>query len=149
MSFASVLDFGLSFYNVNQINWLVLECEAISMDIGICFKKLALIHDLKIWIESKEKFISTSSLTDNCLTFSLLRGTSPGHKVKTAQKILALIIATLLVKRFVISEMLIILILTNKCCFKILGGNMHVTLIHCCIKYTKNSMAYLFLLISL
>lgn len=47
MSFASVLDFGLSFYNVNQINWLVLECEAISMDIGICFKKLALIHDLK------------------------------------------------------------------------------------------------------
>lgn len=149
MSFASVLDFGLSFYNVNQINWLVLECEAISMDIGICFKKLALIHDLKIWIESKEKFISTSSLTDNCLTFSLLRGTSPGHKVKTAQKILALIIATLLVKRFVISEMLIILVLTNKCCFKILGGNMYVTLIHCCIKYTKNSMAYLFLLISL
>ena len=79
----------------------MLECEAISIDIGICFKKLALIHDLKILIESKEKF--RSSLTDNCLTFSLLRGTSPGHKVKTAQKLPALIIATLLVKRFVIS----------------------------------------------
>lgn len=55
MSFGSVLDFGLSFYNVNQINWLVLECEVISMAIGICIKKLALIHDLKIWIEKKKK----------------------------------------------------------------------------------------------
>lgn len=83
MSFASILDFGLSFYNVNQINWLVMEYEATSMDIGICFIKLVLIHDLKILIKSKEKFIFRSSLTDNYLTFSLLRGTRSAYKVKT------------------------------------------------------------------
>lgn len=51
------------------------------MDIGICFIKLLLIYSLTIWIESKEKFISRSSLTVNYLTCFLLSRTRPWHKV--------------------------------------------------------------------
>lgn len=56
------MDFGLSSYNVNQINWLVLECETTSTDIGICFIKLVLIHGLKIWIGNKEREIGSVDL---------------------------------------------------------------------------------------